>query len=536
MSEISTFASRYDLATSQDWQALLTHFDLSDGFAFIVLLVSNEEGAEVCRRALSHRLKAEGKTISDVDVSTPERLREIANALLLPDPDPLAGAIWVSKTVSEGDPDYAVWRQAWSGGLAALNQHRNPLRRHFTVPVILVGAPWLQEVLRENAPDLWSVRTLVAWVEPAALTIASHEPVRQAMTPRRGPDPQLAMDEAERLRGKAGLELALARVLYRAGLGFIANYQWSHAVKVLREALDLRRSAGAGGEDIADTLYQLGGALRWKTDYKEAIADYAEALELYRGARSQQGEANCIQSLGDIALARSDHEEARRRYEQALPLHQQVGDVLGEANCIRSLGDIALRRSDHGEARWRYERALPLYQQVGDVLGEANCIQSLGDIALARSDHIEARRRYEQALPLYQQVGSVLGEANCIQSLGDIELRRSDHGEAKRRYEQALPLFQQVGSVVGEANCIRSLGDMEWRLGRADEAQHAYRDALALYERIPEPYSIGGTHRRLARITSGVTRADHVAGARAAWLGIDRPDLVEQLDAEFGTG
>ena len=56
-----------------------------------------------------------------------------------------------------------------------------------------------------------------------------------------------------------------------------------------------------------------------------------------------------------------------------------------------------------------------------------------------------------------------------------------------------------------------------------------------MYERILDPYSIGSAHQRLAGLSDGAKRREHVRRAREAWASIDREDLIEGLDAEFGS-
>ncbi|HEX5750884.1 MAG TPA: tetratricopeptide repeat protein [Archangium sp.] len=163
------------------------------------------------------------------------------------------------------------------------------------------------------------------------------------------------------------------------------------------------------------------------------------------------------------------------------------------------------------------------------------------DAAIALSEFMRfsghgTSRVLQRASAVARLKGEAGREANCIQSLGDIALVRSQHEEARRRYEEALPLFEQEGDVQGRANCIRSLGDIA--LARSPhEARDLFEQALSLYMLIPEPYSIGQTHRRLARIApSAEARRRHIIAARQAWESIDRPDLVQELHDELGDG
>jgi hypothetical protein len=109
-----------------------------------------------------------------------------------------------------------------------------------------------------------------------------------------------------------------------------------------------------------------------------------------------QGLANCIWSLGNIALMRSDHDAARARFDEAQLLFRRIGTVLGEANCIQSLGDIALARSDHDAARAQFETALKLYERVQEPYSIGCAHERLARIAkndAARRFHVATARQ-----------------------------------------------------------------------------------------------------------------------------------------------
>jgi tetratricopeptide (TPR) repeat protein len=250
----------------------------------------------------------------------------------------------------------------------------------------------------------------------------------------------------------------------------------------------------------AQCIRSLGDIAMRRSDHNAARKAYDDALLLYRKVGSLDGQANCIKGLGDIALDRSEYDTARKAYEDALQLCRKAGAVHAEAHCISRLGDVAFVRLEYDVARKANDDALPLYQKVGDVVGQASCIQRRGDIAVRQSNYDVAQKAFKEALPLYQGVGEMHGEANCIQGLGDIALFRSEYDDARKAYEKALPLYQKVGSVLGEAHCVSRFGDIALARAEMDAARTAFTNARLLYSKIGNAEGETECDKKLAQI------------------------------------
>jgi tetratricopeptide (TPR) repeat protein len=287
-------ALRSALNEEPDWQALLRHFDFNEGFALIFLFVESAENAEVCREALGDHLRATEKgTIRLIAPEGPEDAFHLPYFLHQPEGLDRSETLWIESVIPEGSvaPEkLEEWRKAWRACFASLNQVRNTMQRTIPGALVFVFAPWMQVLVRNIAPDLWSIRSTVARISLRLEPVSSRqmEPAPERVQPEAydGPDPEYALKVAETLRGKPGLESQLADVLLRAGRGFFEQYRFERAIPVLEEVYALRKelSEQSSGPDNATAERALADAASWLGRAYLRVARYNDAEPLLRRA------------------------------------------------------------------------------------------------------------------------------------------------------------------------------------------------------------------------------------------------------------
>jgi tetratricopeptide (TPR) repeat protein len=442
---------RFSVESAERWRLLLRHFSWSDEFAFIVLLAPGQEASEICARELETFFQESGKRLVKMIPKTPDDLVALIFPLVTFEPDPSVGALWVSAVVSESDPEHPAWLRAWRELAARLNERRDVLRFRVKIPLIFVGMEWLKPMLREIAPDLWSVRTLVIEMKwrPLAATgdfFQIPESIRlDSLVDESNLDPEFALAEAEKVRRRGGDEAMLARLLNRAGTAFRERGEFQKAELALREALEIReRTLGAEHPHTAASLSGLALLYKVQGEYAKALPLYERSLAIFEKALGAEHPltAQGLNNLAGLYDDQGDSAKALPLYERSLAIREKSLGVEhpDTATSLNNLAGLYRTQGEYAQALPLYELSLAIFEKV---LGaqHPNTARGLNNLALL----YKAQGEYAKALPLYERSLAIREKSlgaehpDTATSLNNLALLYHAQGD----YAQALPLLER---------------------------------------------------------------------------------------------
>jgi tetratricopeptide (TPR) repeat protein len=445
---------RHGEAGAASWAHVLNHFALNEGFALMILVVPDQVASNLCRREIGAWLGRQGRRVVDLSPDDPAALRRLAPTLLEQPDSADLGCVWFGAAHAE---NRTAWEDAWRWGLGTLNQHRNSLRERFACTVVIAGPPWLVPLFRDMAPDLWSVRTVVAWIETDTNRIAGDFELttKQTRKPsglldgRSRHDLSLALDALRRLREGRAEPRRLAEMLDRVGYGYLSADICDRAEEAFREAYGIL----------------------------EPYADSVEAVE-------------AIMGLGRAVLLQHRFAEAELLFRRALARTEQDDSMtVHRTYAISALGQAVFDQDRLPEAEVLFRQALVLAQRLAFRTLEVDILEMIGIAVADQGRPAEAEPLFRQALTLKESLGySPLSRAGTIGLLGCAVRDQRRLVAAEMLFRQALALREDAGeNPLDRAHAMEVLAYTIGFQGRLDEAEAVMAHALELRRQANDP-------------------------------------------------
>ncbi len=414
----------------EEWLRLRRQIQLEQGFwlGFVFALSSHE--AKVFRQRVTLELSARDQNIEIYAPDTPEALTAALPWLLSPERRQ-AHFVWIESMSADAyGSSETPWALAWDWLFLRMNERREALRRHLPGALVIVAPPTVKPRLRDAAPDLWSIRSIVAELEGGTAGFPSaplpFQSVVEEDSQQEAPDPIFWKQEADR---RAPGSVGRAMALVEAARGYGETKQFSDAETLLREAIHIfhqHQQTGDGEQRVwvfsmLSTAYALLGGVQVAAEAWElASLSVHKSIEVLRDLMKSEGlPAVFLPPLADglllqgIIERRLEHgEEALASMQEALGIFRNLAKAQPEeylkrlADCLQHIGALHYMGD-------RMPMALSAFQEAVDILrtlakqkparfgfGLAHSLRNLALMQMASGRMDDALALLEEAMEL----------------------------------------------------------------------------------------------------------------------------------------
>lgn len=180
------------------------------------------------------------------------------------------------------------------------------------------------------------------------------------------------------------------------------------AADLLETALRIHTDAG-NVKGQASALLQIGWLRYLAHDDLGALASYGEGLRLADQLRDDALTGSLIDRRGSALLHLRRLDEALADYEQAMEIWRRLGDANSIAQTTSSLAALHAARGDWARAQRLYVEALDGLRALGDTDSAAQVLVDRARARIEREELQAARSDVDEALGLFEQLRRGVG-------------------------------------------------------------------------------------------------------------------------------
>jgi class 3 adenylate cyclase/tetratricopeptide (TPR) repeat protein len=277
-----------------------------------------------------------------------------------------------------------------------------------------------------------------------------------------------------------------AWALYRLG-------EASHAMELGKKTLRLARALNdpiVSQREMGQAYQLLGAAYELLGNLKESQECEAQALVIFRGLGNRRGEAAMLNNQGVGAFVRGGYNEAIARYAEALEVAQQIGSHDRISMFLSNLGGARAAMGNYVAAEADIRRSLAA---LGTTMTHFLPLTYvfLAEALLGQDKFDEGCEAAQTGLKLAQESEQPDVISAAYRMLGNCGAKRIEHGlelvdsfQPEKCYQESIRVAREIGSEADQARTLKAWAAYEKAHGDPQKAESLHAEALALFKKL----------------------------------------------------
>ena len=275
-----------------------------------------------------------------------------------------------------------------------------------------------------------------------------------------------------------------------------------------------------------------------KTLHVELYA--SQAIELAKKLNERSSLAELYRMMGIIQYFNGEYDAALANYLDAVALFKELGNVKGEADTYNEIGNVYRKHNRLKEARDILAKAYALSRSIRDTSGMAKAYNNSGIVAETDNDLKTALRNYEAALVLYEKINDSIGQSYCYENIGGIHMMQKNYHEAETYFQKSLALRQAARLEQAVAMSYHYLGELYQKKGDLQASRDMYYACLAIARRIHYPdmaqkalFSIASNYRQAGDFTKAYDYFEQASILKDSLFNAEKSRQLAELQTRF---